>query len=456
MLSLPTHEYVSLPDTPLSDHPTFDLAAKDVVVVVGDDTQEKRRRGSDGLPGDQVLLGAGLLTVHRRHARYFVVLIAASIVVVLCVLLAPPSRLSRSMSPFASASLSTPHAYHPTLVGPRPRFNPSGRPTYEACSTEELLAAIKGAKVRPDGASTQVDFSEVTETEVQPIEWSFDFPAAGEGAGKACPLPKVYSPEEACELLGAFGGVHMAGDSLVRHTYSALLMIVTGRVDPVVDAAATSDCRGDHFFDDGKACRERVAFDTNADYHVCGNAAQLRFIPVWQPLPGDVNGLWEDFPVWRSSRPKHSALYSPVLVSGFGAHGMYDAERLETDWWPALDDHLSRQYPTPLYLFQGPHAVAPNLREQFRELQGEKACRAYKEKVEAQALAHSPVGEPSLGGYRYVDMYGMSEGAQSYDGMHYSLQVNLEKAHLFLNLLDTLWGEIVRSGGMAVLRGDSS
>lgn len=76
----------------------------------------------------------------------------------------------------------------------------------------------------------------------------------------------------------------MAGDSLVRHTYSALLMIVTGRVDPVVDAGTTSDCRGDHFFDDGKACRERIAFDTNADYHVCGNAAQLRFIPVFAPF----------------------------------------------------------------------------------------------------------------------------------------------------------------------------
>lgn len=37
--------------------------------------------------------------------------------------------------------------------------------------------------------------------------------------------------------------------------------------------------------------------------------------------------------------------------------------------------------------------------------------------------AHSPVREAELGGWRYLDYYGMSEGASSYDGTHYSLQV---------------------------------
>ncbi len=46
----------------------------------------------------------------------------------------------------------------------------------------------------------------------------------------------------------------------------------------------------------------------------------------------------------------------------------------------------------------------------------------------------------------------MTDGAVSYDGSHYSYQVNMEKAQTVLNLLDVLWGEIVAAGGLAEIR----
>jgi len=68
----------------------------------------------------------------------------------------------------------------------------------------------------------------------------------------------------------------LTGDSFGRHLYSALLMILRGRIDgAVTDFETTSDCRGEHMFDDGKLCRTRVAFDTMAGYPVCGGRAQL-------------------------------------------------------------------------------------------------------------------------------------------------------------------------------------
>jgi hypothetical protein len=80
--------------------------------------------------------------------------------------------------------------------------------------------------------------------------------------------------------------------------------------------------------------------------------------------------------------------------------------------------------------------------------------------------------EAYRGAARYLDFYPMSDGAVSYDGVHYPYQVNMEKAQIILvrpllssisfllllltlvslrstqNLLDIMWGQIVANGGL--------
>lgn len=51
-------------------------------------------------------------------------------------------------------------------------------------------------------------------------------------------------------------------------------------------------------------------------------------------------------------------------------------------------------------------------------------------------------------GMSEVSWYGATDGAESYDGSHYSEQVNLEKALVLLNLLDVAWGEAREAGGL--------
>ena len=48
----------------------------------------------------------------------------------------------------------------------------------------------------------------------------------------------------------------------------------------------------------------------------------------------------------------------------------------------------------------------------------------------------------------FVDWYGVTDGARSFDGTHYMFQVNMEKAMLFLNLVDAVWREAVEDGGL--------
>ncbi|BGP41395.1 hypothetical protein JCM10449v2_005373 [Rhodotorula kratochvilovae] len=440
MPALPTHSYVSIPEVAERQGSYSSVASNDTL----------EEKSEPAYPP-------------RRQLRYFLILLALSLATLLrvCTSSSSSTSFSRAFSsaPSSSPARGTPHTYHPTLVGPRARFAANGSTTSTSCSTDELLTAIKGAKVRPDGASTHPDFGQPTSVELEPIEWSFDLPRgavedSGEGMaveGRSCEVPKVYSADEACELLSAFGGLYLTGDSFGRHLYSALLMILRGRIDgAVTDFDTTDDCRGEHMFDDGKLCRNRVAMDTQAGHEVCGGRTQVFYGPMFH---ADVTA-YDAYQAWHSRLPKRAQLYSPIFITAIGAHFNYEFSRLESEWWPAAADRLSRQYPVPLNLFAGPHKPGDNFRKEFIEKQGPHKVRAFKEQVEIAMRAHSPVREAELGGWRYIDYYAMSAGAKSYDGTHYSMQVNLEKAHLLLNLLDTLWGEVVESGGMAVLKGD--
>lgn len=46
------------------------------------------------------------------------------------------------------------------------------------------------------------------------------------------------------------------------------------------------------------------------------------------------------------------------------------------------------------------------------------------------------------------DFYNSTLGASSFDGTHYSYQVAMERAQVFLNYLDAAWGEVVELGGL--------
>jgi len=47
-----------------------------------------------------------------------------------------------------------------------------------------------------------------------------------------------------------------------------------------------------------------------------------------------------------------------------------------------------------------------------------------------------------------MDWYNSTDGASSFDGTHYSYQVAMERAQVFLNYLDATWGEVVELGGL--------
>ncbi|GAA5867346.1 hypothetical protein JCM8547_003315 [Rhodosporidiobolus lusitaniae] len=313
-----------------------------------------------------------------------------------------------------------------------------------ACNSSELLRAVSRARIRPDGASRHVDYSVPPDAHsLSSFQFSYSLPAVG------CREPHLYTPEEACDLLGAYGGVMFRGDSFVRHVVNALFILLSGREDGAVGEEGER-CRGNAMFDDRKAhCREKSIVNSfSMPNPVCNGQVPIFFdLQAWGAQPSHL--LLTSYTSWRSLLPPSLSTRSHIFIAGHGLHhhlnsltGILGFIR------PFL--HLSSQiFPRPVGVWMGIHAPAPGKPERWREEQGERETKRYNKEVGGLLDALSP-GEfvEEDGRMKWVDWYGVTDGAESYDGSHYSYQVNMEKVLILLNLLDTIWGEAVEAGGL--------
>jgi len=82
-------------------------------------------------------------------------------------------------------------------------------------------------------------------------------------------------------------------------------------------------------------------------------------------------------------------------------------------------------------------------------MQSDEHIRAYNREIQQEAaVLFGPKPDHSNGATAILPWWAITSGAASFDGTHYSLQVNLEKVHIILGLLDMIWSDIVRRGGM--------
>ncbi|ORY89594.1 hypothetical protein BCR35DRAFT_299968 [Leucosporidium creatinivorum] len=327
----------------------------------------------------------------------------------------------------------------PLIVGPR-----SLAPQYynRGCSSTALLHALKTTRIRPDGASRTVN------TTLPPTRLSlgdeFDFSFDLEG----CPPLHLYTGAEACDLLQGFGGLFLRGDSFVRHVVNALFIVLRERSDGAVEREGER-CRGNAMFDDRKAhCRENSVIDSQSLAEpICGGDAFLYFdMGAWGAQPQHLSlAVYEQ---WLNLRPAHKKMLSPVFVEGFGLHNRLDASTAVLGFIRPVLALSARLFPRPLSLWMGIHSPAPGKPAEWAEAQNAEHVLAYNDVI-AEALEVLAPGEAV--GERMmseVSWFAATEGAESYDGSHYSQQVNLEKAIFLLNLLDVAWGEARDAGGL--------
>ncbi|KAK4698382.1 serine/threonine-protein kinase/endoribonuclease IRE1, partial [Phenoliferia sp. Uapishka_3] len=166
------------------------------------------------------------------------------------------------------------------------------------------------------------------------------------------------------------------------------------------------------------------------------------------PCPFDPTSYITHYLQWRSGAPRLKNILSTLVINSYGLHcSLSPSVSLYGAVMPLLA-FAQTAYPRPLSLWMTLHAPGGNKPEQWLPSQGSGKVKGYNTQMETAIKALRP-GETMIeGAVGYLDWYGLTDGASSFDGTHYMWQINMEKAMLVLNLMDALWTEAVEDGGL--------
>merc|ERR1711939_5820 len=324
-----------------------------------------------------------------------------------------------------------------TRVGPR-----SFAPLYPhtACSAHQLIDAVGLAHPRDDGPS-RLPFVPANESDLAQVDLSaltFSFDPVG------CPPLHVYSSEEALDLLSAFGGVLIRGDSIMRQLFQGLEISISETLDLSNDP---EQCNSERLFTSSKYCKS-VSFNDTSEITL-DRDPRIHYETIWG-IDGDLEwklhgglapekvdkakvNLIEEYDSFLSSVSEQQRRLSPVFIHSTGVHYDWRTEVLRDVHIVPFLNHTSTASPRPVSFFAGytwpPHKVPG-------DPQGGPPTARYNIAVR-DVLQEINEGESvSEGRMTEIDFLNMTHGAIGYDDMHYSYQVAMERAHVVLNVLD--------------------
>ncbi|KAK4049346.1 hypothetical protein OIO90_005475 [Microbotryomycetes sp. JL221] len=324
-----------------------------------------------------------------------------------------------------------------TVVGPR-----TDGARYGGCTSTEFLDTVARLRVKNGGLAQ--DPPDNNTFEISDFDYSFDWPDG------TCPRPHIFKSDDACDLVEAFGGLYMRGDSLTRHLSNALFMILRDRPDGAV-YAQQDHCTGDTMFVEkgcwGSGIRDSQQTRLPLPEPICSGKTWIFYEGMACPVaPSRYVPTYLD---WRSRLNSNASALSTVVIQNFGLHcKMWSWMPLLGAFKPLLA-HAQSAYPRPLLMWTGVHAPGKLKPKQYLEEQGSERIIMYNNEIRHVLSTLQPASAEAVDGvFSFFDTYGMTFGANSHDGTHYQWQVNIEKAQLFLNWLDLVWSEAKDLGGL--------
>ncbi|GJN93791.1 hypothetical protein Rhopal_006849-T1 [Rhodotorula paludigena] len=209
----------------------------------------------------------------------------------------------------------------------------------------------------------------------------------------------------------------------MRQFAQGLFLLLGQTLDLVTDHK--EECAGNNLFINSKTCRFYGINDASQIRHFCKGEPFVHYDQVWKFNSTNTDGTINDTPLLDNLRAQ---------------------DTLDVHILPFLHN-TSTTFPQPLPFWSSYPAVGPNKPQRFMKKQGPGPTKKYNAAIR-NALEELSPGEAYEGAWRQLEWYNVTDGAVSYDGTHYSYQVAMERAQIFLNTLDVVWGEIVEHGGL--------
>jgi hypothetical protein len=252
-----------------------------------------------------------------------------------------------------------------------------------------------------------------------------------------CGRHTTYDSQEACDIASSYSQILFFGESVCRHVAMALLSILRDNLN----SGATKDwevppeknCSGEMQYSEDMACRQYnlvnsfwLAGSENASRAFCpGRRVYTRLLEWW--LVEDVQAYLGSANTNDHSRLDRIEPYSVLAIFPPGLHAdMRNPDHMLRNYVQPIADAAQR-VPGTMVVIIGVHSMAPNMPSQYADKQCEAVIVPFNHALRQYAEARK---------FGYLDIYNLTKGFLSCDGVHYGAEANLLKAQLLLNYLD--------------------
>ncbi|XP_046361618.2 uncharacterized protein LOC124138793 [Haliotis rufescens] len=228
---------------------------------------------------------------------------------------------------------------------------------------------------------------------------------------------REFSREDACQLLKG-STLHFVGDSLVRHIYTAMLLVLTGDYDYGALVSSASDatrkaCKGIYMFTE-KFCRLSLSYDTK----ICGGEAKVVMKYIDYAHKGG-----EFLTHVKTIRSKS------LIIVGIGIHNDFDINLIDKQYFgPVLREITHRNATQPLLLWANIHAPgmfkSPVMKGQIRS-----------DFVRFNTNMAKFMGDRNISVF---ETFNLTDGMSSFDGTHYGMGINVVKSNILLHYIAEL------------------
>ncbi|XP_050409892.1 uncharacterized protein LOC130010307 [Patella vulgata] len=233
---------------------------------------------------------------------------------------------------------------------------------------------------------------------------------------KGCHLRK-YNNRTACQLL-AGRTILFSGDSLMRHMYTSLLLLLRNNTfDGAMKKNVTKDihdkCTGMFMFTE-KICRLQLDI---APRDLCGGQFELIFTEYYH------TGLSRKF---VDKVKELMARKKVLIIAGIGFHSGFN-HRVIMDQYVAPALKVIQKHNGTQFLFAPPHC--PGLLKNSWNGQSKEIIEQYVVRMKKELKPHNvPI----------FDTCNLTSGMESFDGTHFGLGINMLKVQLLLNYIQEL------------------
>eukprot|EP00794_Sanderia_malayensis_P017695 gene17695-19463_t len=243
-----------------------------------------------------------------------------------------------------------------------------------------------------------------------------------------CDIPKITTKEACNELSSRFSSATFLGDSLVRHLFTALMILLTdnvksGGLRTDLNAKYTELCGGESQFVDS-ACHNKLAITWNdvashVDY--CSHLKQNQRPVISFEQTHSVKQA--ELAIQRIKQRLREP--QPLIVLGIGVHDSFNHTKIIDEFLsPIVQLKKVMRNNNAEFVWLSTHSAGPLKPTEFRESQGNAKIKLFNAAMKEFC---------SRNDIHIMDTFNLTTGIHSFDGTHYGFEINRLKVQLLLN-----------------------